>query len=156
MARTLTRDPGRAVLGGVAAGFGRYLDVDPVLVRLAFVILFFANGIGLLLYLASWALMPKEGAPTAAGPAGVEGAIAGARDAAEEAARAIAGSAEDSGGARLVVGYCLIALGVVLLLHNLDWIRWPHWARLEVLWPIVLVGMGAGLVHRSLRRKEPA
>jgi phage shock protein PspC (stress-responsive transcriptional regulator) len=156
MARTLTRDPGRAVLGGVAAGFGRYLDVDPVLVRLAFVILFFANGLGLLLYLASWALMPKEGATAAVGLASVEGAFAGARDAAEEAARAIGRSTEDAGGARLVIGYGLIALGIVLLLNNLDWIRWPHWARFEVLWPIVLVGMGAGLVHRSLRRKEPA
>jgi len=151
MARTLTRDPGRAVLGGVAAGFGRYLDVDPVLVRLAFVILLFANGLGLLLYLASWALMPKEG--LAAGSPGVGDAFAGARDAAEEAARAISRSAEDAGGARLVIGYGLMALGVVLLLNNLDWIRWPHWARFEVLWPIVLVGMGAGLVHRSLRRK---
>ena len=152
MARTLTRDPGRAVLGGVAAGFGRYLDVDPVLVRLAFVILSFANGLGLLLYLASWALIPKEGATAVVGPAGVEGAFAGAREAAEESGRAIGRSAEDVGGARLVIGYTLIALGVVLLLHNLDWIRWPHWARFEVLWPLILVGMGAGLVRRSVRR----
>jgi len=152
MARTLTRDPARAVLGGVAAGFGRYLDVDPVLVRLAFVILSFANGLGLLLYLASWALIPKEGGAAAVGLAGVEGAFAGAREAAEEAGRAISRSAEDAGGARLVIGYGLIALGVVLLLHNLDWIRWPHWARFEVLWPLILVGMGAGLVRRSVRR----
>lgn len=156
MARTLTRDPGRAVLGGVAAGFGRYLDVDPVLVRLAFVVLCFANGLGLLLYLASWALIPKEGVVAAVGPASMEGAFAGARDAAEEAARAIGRSAEEAGGGRLVIGYALIALGVVLLLHNLDWIRWPSWARFEVLWPLILVGMGGGLVHRSVRRKEPA
>jgi phage shock protein PspC (stress-responsive transcriptional regulator) len=155
MARTLTRDPARAVLGGVAAGFGRHLDVDPVLVRVAFVVLAFANGLGVLLYLACWALVPREGAAAAVGSAGVEGALAGAREAAEEAARAIGRSAEDAGGARLVIGYGLIALGVVLLLHNLDWIRWPSWARFEVLWPVILVGMGAGLVRRSIR-KEPA
>ena len=153
MARTLTRDPRRAVLGGVAAGFGRYLDVDPVLVRLAFVVLCFANGLGLLLYLASWALIPREGVAAGPGPAGVQGAFAGARDAAEEAARAIGRSAEDAGGARLVIGYGLIALGVVLLLHNLDWIHWPSWFRVQVLWPLILVGMGAGLVHRSMRKE---
>ena len=152
MARPLSRDPGRAVLGGVAAGFGRYLDVDPVLVRLAFVVLCFANGLGLLLYLASWALIPKDGL-AAVGPASVEGAFAGAREAAEGAARVIGRSAEDAGGARLVIGYGLIALGVVLLLHNLDWIRWPSWARFEVLWPLILVGMGAGLLHRSVRKQ---
>jgi len=150
MARTLTRDPRRAVLGGVAAGFGQYLDVDPVLVRLAFVLLAFAHGFGVLAYLVCWAVMPKEGGPAAA--AGVPGALAGARDAAQEAARTISEGVE-AGRGRLVLGYGLIGLGVVLLLHNLDWIRWPDWARFEVLWPLVLVGMGVALVRRSMRRE---
>jgi phage shock protein C len=153
MAKALTRDPRRAVLGGVAAGFGRYLDVDPVLVRLAFVVLSFANGLGVLLYLVSWVVMPKEGAAEGAASTGVEGALAGAREAAQEAARAIGRATDDSGGGRLVIGYGLIGLGLLLLLHNLDWIRWPHWARFEVLWPLILVGMGAALVRRSLRKE---
>ena len=77
MARSLTRDPGRAVLGGVAAGFGRYLDVDPVLVRLAFVVLCFANGLGLLLYLASWALIPREGVARCTRPAPIPTRMSG-------------------------------------------------------------------------------
>ena len=153
MAKVLTRDPRRAVLGGVAAGFGLYLDVDPVLVRLAFVVLSFANGLGVLLYLVCWVVMPREGVPGSAASAGVEGALAGAREAAQEAARAIGRVADDGSGARLAVGYSLIALGLVLLLHNLDWIRWPAWARFEVLWPLILVGMGAGLVRRSMRKE---
>lgn len=156
MARALTRDPRRAVLGGVAAGFGQYLDVDPVLVRLAFVILCFANGIGLLLYLVAWVIVPSDGvtvASTVPG-AGIEGAMAGVRDAAQEAARTIGRAADDGGEARLVIGYALVALGVLLLLHNLDWIHWPHWARFQVLWPLVLVGMGAGLVRRSMRKAQ--
>jgi phage shock protein PspC (stress-responsive transcriptional regulator) len=153
MAKALTRDPRRAVLGGVAAGFGLYLDVDPVLVRLAFVVLSFANGLGVLLYLVGWVVMPKEGAAESAASTGVEGALAGAREAAQEAARAIGRATDDGGGARLVIGYGLVALGLVLLLHNLDWIRWPHWARFEVLWPLILVGMGAALVRRSMRKE---
>jgi len=153
MAKALTRDPRRAVLGGVAAGFGLYLDVDPVLVRLAFVVLSFANGLGVLLYLVGWVVMPKEGAAESAASTGVEGALAGAREAAQEAARAIGRATDDGGGARLAIGYGLVALGLVLLLHNLDWIRWPHWARFEVLWPLILVGMGAALVRRSMRKE---
>ena len=153
MAKALTRVPRRAVLGGVAAGFGLYLDVDPVLVRLAFVVLSFANGLGVLLYLVGWVVMPKEGAAESAAATGVEGALAGAREAAQEAARAIGRATDDGGGARLAIGYGLVALGLVLLLHNLDWIRWPHWARFEVLWPLILVGMGAALVRRSMRKE---
>ncbi len=153
MAKALTRDPRRALLGGVAAGFGLYLDVDPVLVRLAFVVLSFANGLGVLLYLVCWVVMPREGVAGGATSAGVEGALAGAREAAQEAARAIGRAADEGGGARLAVGYALIALGLMLLLHNLDWIRWPAWARFEVLWPLILVGMGAGLLRRSMRKE---
>jgi phage shock protein C len=149
MARRLTRDPRRAVLGGVAAGFGRYLDVDPVLVRIAFVILAFANGLGLLVYLVCWAIVPKETASGDVAP-GAEPAFAGVEDAVRTLSRA-----DDGRAARLAIGYGLIGLGSILLLHNLDWIHWPSWARFEVLWPLILVGMGAGLVARSLH-KQPA
>ena len=135
MARILTRDPRRAVLGGVASGFGRYLDVDPVLVRLAFVIMAFANGLGLLVYLTCWVIVPRERAAPAAW--GMESTV----------------RADDGRGARLAIGYGLIGVGTVLLMNNLDWIRWPSWARFEVLWPLVLVGMGAGLVLRSIHRE---
>jgi phage shock protein C len=147
MARTLTRDLRRGLVGGVASGFGRYLDVDPVIVRLAFVALTFANGLGVLLYVVAWALVPRG--ETAADPLspGVESALAGAQDVGRRIAN-------EGRGVRLGIGYGLIGLGTLLLLHNLDWIRWPHWARFEVLWPVILVGMGGGLVLRSLR-KEP-
>ena len=47
-------------LGGVAAGLGRYFDVNPLIYRIAFAALAFAGGTGLLLYLAAWLVMPSE------------------------------------------------------------------------------------------------
>jgi len=41
------------VLTGVAGGIGERLEIDPVVVRLGFVILTFAGGVGLLLYVAA-------------------------------------------------------------------------------------------------------
>jgi hypothetical protein len=38
-----------------------HLDIDPVIVRVAFVVLSFFGGVGLLLYLAGWLLIPEEG-----------------------------------------------------------------------------------------------
>ncbi len=46
-------------IGGVAAGIGHYLDIDPTIVRLAFVALTFAGGLGLLLYVIGWVVIPK-------------------------------------------------------------------------------------------------
>ena len=47
-------------LGGVAAGLGRYFDVNPLVYRIAFAVLALAGGTGLLLYIAAWLVMPNE------------------------------------------------------------------------------------------------
>lgn len=49
------------LLGGVCTGAARYWHIDVTLLRLAFLLLSLAWGVGLLLYLAAWLLMPPEG-----------------------------------------------------------------------------------------------
>lgn len=56
----LVRDPAAGHWLGVAAGLGRYFRIDPVIPRVAFVVLSFVGGLGLLLYLALWLVMPEE------------------------------------------------------------------------------------------------
>jgi len=51
---------GHRILGGVAAGLADYLDIDPAIVRIAFVVLALLGGSGVLLYLAGWLLIPAE------------------------------------------------------------------------------------------------
>lgn len=48
-------------VAGVAAGVARHLDIDPLLVRIAFVVLTFFGGGGLVLYGVCWLLVPEEG-----------------------------------------------------------------------------------------------
>lgn len=55
------RLPHHGPIAGVAAGFGRRYNVDPVLVRVAFVISAFFGGAGIVLYLLSWVLLNQEG-----------------------------------------------------------------------------------------------
>ena len=55
--RTVGRD---RKLAGVAGGLARHLDVDPVLLRVAFVVLVFFGGSGILLYVAGWLLLPED------------------------------------------------------------------------------------------------
>lgn len=69
--RGLRRARDDRVIAGVCGGIGRYLDVDPVVVRIVTVVLVAFGGAGALLYLAGWLLMPDEMTGTAA----VSGAI---------------------------------------------------------------------------------
>lgn len=58
--RRLTRATGDRMVGGVAAGVARHFDLDPALVRIAFVILAFFGGAGLALYAAAAVLLPVD------------------------------------------------------------------------------------------------
>ena len=138
MPRVLVRDPRRGVLGGVASGIGEYLDVDPVFVRLGFVLLTFAHGVGPLLYAVCWILVPARAAtplPSSGEPLRASGAS----------------RPQDAAAAQLVVGAALALCGALLLAHNLDWLHWPRWLRLGTLWPLALVALGLGLIARSRR-----
>jgi phage shock protein PspC (stress-responsive transcriptional regulator) len=158
--RRLMRDPERAVFGGVAAGFGQYLDVDPVLVRLGFVLLAFVHGLGVLFYLACWLVMPMpyRGAAAPAGaPAGEPPLASSGFEAARETSARLAAevrqAAPDATAAQVGIGATLVLVGTLLLAHNLDWLVWPHWLRFDTLWPLLLVALGVGLILRS---RKPA
>jgi phage shock protein PspC (stress-responsive transcriptional regulator) len=51
------------MIGGVCGGLGEFFELDPVLFRAAFLVLAFIGGLGILLYLVLWLLIP--GAATA-------------------------------------------------------------------------------------------
>ena len=53
-------------VAGVAGGLGRHLDVDPLLLRVAFVVLTFFGGAGLIVYAAGWLLVPQDDGTEAA------------------------------------------------------------------------------------------
>jgi len=48
-------------IGGVAGGLARHLDIDPIILRVAFVVAVFFGGAGILAYVGAWALVPEEG-----------------------------------------------------------------------------------------------
>jgi phage shock protein PspC (stress-responsive transcriptional regulator) len=61
--RRLVRVREGRVIGGVAAGLGRYFNLDPIIFRIGTIVLVLLGGAGLLAYLAAWLLIPDEDAP---------------------------------------------------------------------------------------------
>jgi len=56
--RKLFRDTEGAYLAGVASGLGAYFGIDPIFLRILFVILTFVSGLGVVLYILLWLLVP--------------------------------------------------------------------------------------------------
>lgn len=57
--KRLFRDPDTRMIAGVSSGLSAYFNVDPVWIRLLFVISLFAGGAGVLIYLILWIVVPQ-------------------------------------------------------------------------------------------------
>lgn len=57
--KRLTRSKNK-MIGGVCAGLAEYLDIDPTIVRIVWVLMVLFAGFGILLYIILWLIMPKQ------------------------------------------------------------------------------------------------
>lgn len=122
--RRVRRSRTDRVIGGVCGGLGRYLNVDPVLLRVAAVALALSGGAGLVAYVVAWIAIPEDTGGDEPWPT----------------------TSVSRHGVAVAVGAGLIAIGAFLLLRDL--LPWFGWA---VFWPIVVVAAGV-LVVISARR----
>jgi phage shock protein C len=60
MTKRLYKSRTDRMIAGVCGGLAEYFDVDPVLVRLLFLLLGFLTGIGFLIYPILWIVMPEQ------------------------------------------------------------------------------------------------
>lgn len=118
--RRLLRSRDDRVLGGVGGGLGAYLGIDPVIVRLVFVVLALAGGGGILAYVIAWIVIPE--APEDGLPA----------------------PEHDGSSTPMVAGLVLVALGGLLLADQLlPAFSWRY------VGPILLILFGGLLLARK-------
>ena len=159
MPTRLERSSTNKVVAGVCGGIGEYLQVDPTLVRVFFVVgTIVTGGLGLLAYIVLVVLLPLPGQPApfvkstgvttstvdaAAGDASVEETT---RMAPTSPAPADPAAAERN---RAAFGIVLVALGVIFLFSNAGVFRIVRW---DLAWPLVLIAIGALLLAQRVRR----
>jgi phage shock protein C len=142
-------------LGGVCGGIGKYVGIDPTIIRLIFLVLLFTQGFGFLIYLILWVLLPVEGgAETSSGS--IENRVeAGVKNVGDDI-RIVAQTPHPQAG--LWFGAGLIVLGVILFasrlgdMLGLGWLtQWVNWSTL---WPILIIVFGVALILRGSRKGE--
>ena len=116
----LERSRSDRVIGGVAAGIGHHLGVEPTTVRIAFVLLTFAFGFGIVVYLLTWLLAPEE---------------AGEATPAPRARRLVRPTLPQA------LGAALILVGVAILLYVSGF-----WFGEALAWPVTLAAVGFAIL----------
>ena len=153
MSGKLFRSETDKMIGGVCGGLGPYLGIDTTLVRIFFVLLALAEGVGVLLYLALWLLLPGEGQPA---PTTWEDNIRTGADEIGQRAQEIGGEIHSAirgpnPQGRLIIGGLLIVLGGIWLLRAIGF-PWLRWFDFDTLWPVLLILAGIAMILRRSGR----
>jgi phage shock protein C len=143
-AARLERSRDERVVAGVCGGLGRYLGVDPVLLRIGAVLLVFAGGTGIVLYVIGWIVMPEE-PETVVGPA-PEPREPGEPGEPPESPAPPPPEAERARGA-VILGLVFVALGAFFLVDEI----WPDLLAWEYVWPLALIAVGIAVLARARR-----
>jgi phage shock protein C len=160
MRTKLFRSEKDKMLGGVCGGLGQYLGIDSTFVRLFFVFLGLAgSGVGLLIYLVLWIILPVEGQESGWQPTFGKTGEAGQSNTEQFSDRAHAMGAEVRAAinrphpqAGIIIGGALILLGIMYLVENLH-LPWLQWFNFDYLWPLLLVIGGVVLLLKNVRQK---
>lgn len=154
--KRLYRSAKSKVFGGVAGGIAEYFDIDPIIIRLLFVIIAFAGGGGVIVYLILWIALPLEpimpytmnmgsGEPFNAGNPGEQTTT----DFNAGNSNPFNVPVKPENRNSLIGGIVLISLGLIFLANrfipNIDF---------SDLWPLVLVILGGVLIATSLAERK--
>lgn len=131
----LYRSRTNRVFAGVCGGLAEYFDVDPVVIRVLFILFVLFGGTGILLYIAAIFIIPQkpfvftpESDPSATKPVDSIGAGSSVRN---------------------WLGYALVGGGVFLLLANLDIFHLFDFFdnAFEYVFPVLLIIIGMAIIY---------
>lgn len=130
-------------LGGVCAGIADYLDVDPTWIRLGFAIFALMSGLGVVLYLLLWVIVPEQGRESMSAAETVQEGVAEIAEHTRRAVGELRSVTRSPLRAQQMAGIVLLVLGLAFLARTLAWWRWIDF---DLLWPLLLIGGGMVLL----------
>lgn len=152
MGKRLYRSTTDVMIAGVCGGLGKYLGIDPVIVRLFFALGVWA-GLSILVYPILWMVIPREDRADA----DLNESIHSGSVEIEERARAFGEKLQNRQDTpnvvNLVVGGALVLLGVNFLATTMHW-HFLHWISFDLVGPALLIAAGAVLIVRRTRTAQ--
>lgn len=145
----LYRSTTSKVFGGVAGGIAEYFNMDPVIIRIIFVLAAIFGGGGVVIYLVLWIAVPERPyTSTMFNMGSSPGPEASADTAPKSEPVTEAGSEARRHSGSLIGGVILIGIGAIILATRVI----PN-VFFSDLWPFVLVVAGIVLIVTSMNQQ---
>lgn len=147
--KRLTKSSTDKVFTGVAAGIAEYLAIDPVLIRLLFVILTVSGGSGLLVYIVLSLIMPEADSKATS----TKDVISENGKDLEEKIETVAANVEKAvkqKKAQTWVGFGIVVLGLMLMANNVGIVALNDMVRYVAIigWPLALIVLGLIILNK--------
>ncbi len=147
MNKRLTRSVKDKVIGGVAGGIAEYFEIDPVIVRVLFVVSLFFHGAGFIAYIVLWIALPEANyVLESSSNTNVQNSNStDSQMKQDDAASAYFKSLEEKKMKRnRNLGIVLLVLGCIFLADNFI----PK-IRIADFWPIILIALGLSMLLKA-------
>lgn len=149
MREKLYRSRRSKVIGGVAGGLAQYFNIDPVIIRILFVVLTIMHGMGPVIYIILWIAVPEEPFAQAYGinPDGTvnpEGSEVKFENINTDAAPV---EPKKTGNGRIIAGSILILIGAIFFFDRFV----PSFDFGDV-FPFIFIVAGIALILNSVKK----
>lgn len=152
MENKLYRSTTDKMLAGVCGGLARYLSIEVVLVRLFFVVFTLLGGVGPLIYLVLWLILPEEPGSvhyyTESQPGGEGKFKAKVEQMGDEFVNAVRQPNQKS---IRYIGITLVLIGLYFFVKQLN-LPWLSWLNNNVLWAVMILLAGVALLVWGIRK----
>ncbi len=154
MREGISRSRHNKIFGGVAAGLGEYLTIDPIVIRVLFVVSVLFSGIGILLYLIMWIVIPEEriifddvSGSSANNNVNENSGTTNGADSTSADNINFAFYQEKKKNGKVIFGIILVIIGMFFL-----GIEIFSFLNFDDLFPVILIGLGVFLLWKSKNR----
>ncbi len=136
--KRMRRSNSDKMIAGVCGGLGVYFNIDSTLLRLVFVLLLFAQGVGAILYLVLWIVLPSGEV--------MDGSSEKLLSIVDQSRQAPHTSGDQIA---LIIGGTLVVFGGIFLLEEMSPVLF--YTIRHFFWPAILILGGLALVLRYPR-----
>jgi phage shock protein C len=150
MKSRIYRSESNRILGGVCGGLGEFLGINPIFIRIFFIIWTVLGEFSILVYLILWVVIPTQSASESGEKFGTEELGVRIRQVVDEIRVMVH---QPSSELITYAGVGLIAWGFYYLLRRFGF-PWISWNFTPYLWPALLIIAGAFVLIRATTKEK--